>query len=111
MQRSQTCLTAVRGFPVRTDERDRGSHTVCALVTAAFLEHLREQGNDLITPRAEFGFPGLKPGDQWCVCAASWLRAYQAGAACPVKMEATHAAALSIVPLKALIEMSIATEA
>ena len=87
-----------------TDNRDRGSHTVCAVVTEEFLEQLRQDGNDLITPHPEHGFPGLKPGDGWCVCAASWYRAYQVGVACPVKLESTHAAALRIVPLKALAE-------
>jgi hypothetical protein len=90
-----------------TDDRDRGSHTVCAKVTDEFLAFLKADGNDLITPHPEHGFPGLKDGDGWCVCAASWLRAYQAGMACPVKLESTHAAALSIVPLKALAEHAL----
>lgn len=95
-----------------TDARDRGSHTVCARVTAEFLEHLRDElGNDLVTPALQHGFPGLKPGDQWCVCAASWMRAYAAGVACPVDLEATHKAALSVVPLEALMENSLAVEA
>ena len=76
-----------------TDEADRGSHTVCAQVTTDFLEYLRHQGNDLVTPRPENGFPGLKPGDQWCVCAASWRRAHQDGVACPDKLESTHESA------------------
>ena len=94
-----------------TDKDDRGSHTVCAFVTQDFLEHLRSVGNDLITPHPNMGFPGLKSGDCWCVCAASWLQAYEAGIACPVKLESTHAAALEIVPLKALLELSITAEA
>ncbi len=86
-----------------TDENDVGSHTVCARVTAPFLEHLRRRGNDLITPRPEFGFPGLKPGDRWCVCAASWRDAHLAGVGCPVDLEATHRKALEIVPLEELL--------
>ena len=90
-----------------TDDRDAGSHTVCAQVTNEFLEFLRADGNDLITPHPNHGFPGLKAGDSWCVCAASWLRAYEAGQACPVKLQSTHAAALHIVPLKALAEHAL----
>jgi len=84
---------------------------VCAEVTTEFLEFIREQGNDLITPYPPSGFPGLKAGNCWCVCARSWYQAYQAGQACPVKLESTHAAALSIVPLKAMMEYAIAQEA
>ncbi len=94
-----------------TNAADRGSHTVCAVLSEAFLNHLKERGNDLITPRPEFGFPGLKPGDQWCVCAASWLDAFEMGLACPVYLESTHAMALEIVPLSALFEHAIAVEA
>jgi len=94
-----------------TDERDRGSHTVCAVVSAEFLEFLRDHGNDLITPHPEFGFPGLRPGDSWCVCAASWLQAHQAGFGCPVKLESTHAMALEIVSLRDLMEQAVAAEA
>ena len=93
-----------------TDENDRGSHTVCAHVTEAFLEHLAMRGNDLITPAPEHGFPGLKPGDQWCVVARSWLDAFQAGKACPVVLESTHQSALSIVPLDALMAHALAAE-
>ena len=94
-----------------TDERDHGSHTVCAVLTQEFLEFIQLQGNDLITPHPELGFPGLRAGDQWCVCAASWFQAYEAGVACPVKLESTHGLALEVVPLKALIEYSVAAEA
>ncbi|MCA9572725.1 MAG: DUF2237 domain-containing protein [Myxococcales bacterium] len=87
-----------------TDARDRGSHTVCARVTDAFLEELRAHGNDLVTPMVEHGFPGLRPGDCWCVCAASWRVAAERGVGCPVDLEATHAAALQIVPLELLME-------
>ena len=94
-----------------TDERDLGSHTVCARVTQEFLEFLKLQGNDLITPHPEFNFPGLKEGDQWCVCAGSWRLAFQQGLACPVHLESTHASALHAVPLEMLMAHAIATEA
>jgi hypothetical protein len=86
----------------RTDDQDRGSHTVCARLTAEFLEFSRHVGNDLSTPRPEFHFPGLKPGDQWCVCAARWMQAFEAGVAPPVRLEATHERALEFAPLAAL---------
>jgi uncharacterized protein len=91
-----------------TDEHDRGSHTVCAKVTTEFLNFLQIKGNDLITPALAHGFPGLKEGDQWCVCAASWRQAFKVGMACPVDLESTHQAALRIVPLEELMEYSIA---
>ena len=94
-----------------TDETDRGSHTVCAVVTGPFLEFLREQGNDLITPAPEYGFPGLRPGDAWCVCAASWRRAFRAGVACSVSLEATHRRALEVVPLEELMQHAVGEEA
>ena len=94
-----------------TDARDRGSHTVCAKVTQAFLEFLRAKGNDLITPHPEFGFPGLKEGDQWCVCAASWGQAHELGKACPVVLESTHKSALEVVSIEALMTHAIAAEA
>lgn len=93
-----------------TDDDDMGSHTVCARVTDAFLEFIRMQGNDLITPNLGFGFPGLRPGDQWCVCAASWRQAYLAGVACPVILESTHAIALESVKLEELMEHALAVE-
>jgi uncharacterized protein (DUF2237 family) len=86
----------------RTDAQDRGSHTVCARLTAEFLQFSQRVGNDLSTPRPEFGFPGLKPGDPWCVCAARWMEAFEAGVAPPVRLEATHEGALKHVPLAAL---------
>jgi len=82
-----------------TEAADIGSHTVCTRVTAEFLAFSREMGNDLTTPRAEFGFPGLRPGDQWCLCASRWQEALKAGAAPKVVLKATHAAALKIVKL------------
>ena len=94
-----------------TDDDDVGSHTICAQVTDEFLHFLAVMGNDLVTPSPEFGFPGLQEGDQWCVCAGSWLRAHAAGVGCPVKLESTHAAALQVVPLEALMQHAIAPEA
>lgn len=85
-----------------TGPDDVGSHTVCAVVTEAFLTQQREAGNDLVTPRPEYHFAGLKPGDRWCVCAARWLQAHQAGCAPPVVLAATHQAATRIVPLETL---------
>ena len=82
-----------------TGPQDIGSHTVCAQMTKAFLDYSRRQGNDLVTPVAEYGFPGLKPGDRWCVCAARWLEAAEAGVAPPVILDATHERALRKVAL------------
>ena len=93
-----------------TDEDDMGSHTVCARVTDEFLQFIQTQGNDLITPSPGFGFPGLRAGDQWCVCAASWRQAYLAGVACPVILESTHAVALESVKLEELMENALAME-
>jgi uncharacterized protein len=81
---------------------DRGSHTICVVVTPEFLEHQRSVGNDLVTPRPEWRFPGLTPGDRWCVVASRWLQAHQDGAAAPVFLAATHERALSVVPLQLL---------
>jgi hypothetical protein len=85
-----------------TGEEDLGSHTVCAVMTEEFLAFSRQAGNDLSTPRPEWGFAGLEPGDRWCVCAARWLEAHQAGHAPPVVLGATHARALEVVPIEAL---------
>lgn len=85
-----------------TDATDLGRHLVCALVTEAFLEFSVARGNDLVTPRPEFGFPGLTPGDRWCLCAARWLEAEAAGVAPPVVLEATHQGALELMPLALL---------
>lgn len=86
---------------------DVGLHTVCAVVTAPFLEHQREVGNDLSTPRPQWRFPGLVPGDRWCVVAARWLQAYQAGAAAPVVLAATNERALEVVPIEYLREHAV----
>lgn len=93
-----------------TDAHDHGSHTVCARVTDEFLLYLAERGNDLITPMPQSQFRGLKDGDQWCVCAASWRQAHAVGKGCPVVLESTHQAALSIVPLDELMVHSVAIE-
>ena len=85
-----------------TGPEDRGSHTVCVVVTTEFLEHQRSVGNDLVTPRPEWRFPGLTPGDRWCVVASRWLEAHQDGAAAPVFLAATHERALQVVPLQLL---------
>jgi uncharacterized protein len=90
-----------------TGPDDLGSHTVCAVVSAEFLAVQRELGNDLTTPRPEYGFPGLCPGDRWCVVAVRWLQAYQAGAATGVVLAATHARALEVVPLEALRQHAV----
>ena len=79
-----------------TGPEDRGSHTICAVVTREFLDHQRAIGNDLTTPVPIYGFPGLVPGDRWCVTAANWLRAYEDGAAAPVVLASTHEMALEL---------------
>lgn len=85
-----------------TDAQDRGLHVVCTRVTAEFLEYSRSCGNDLVTPRPEFNFSGLKPGDQWCLCAMRWKEAYDAGLSPPVVLQATHERALDVVTLEQL---------
>jgi uncharacterized protein (DUF2237 family) len=90
-----------------TGPEDLGSHTICAVVTAEFLAHQQSIGNDLSTPRPEFAFPGLVPGDRWCVTALNWARAYQDGVAAPVVLASTNEAVLRIVPLAALRELAV----
>jgi hypothetical protein len=85
-----------------TSPEDLGSHTVCAVMTREFLEHQARIGNDLITPVPAFMFPGLKPGDRWCVTARNWLRAHEDGVAAPVVLAASNESALGIVPLEIL---------
>lgn len=85
-----------------TGPEDRGRHTVCVRMTAEFLAFSRSRGNDLSTPRPEFGFPGLRPGDRWCLCAARWREAWEAGAAPLVILASTHHATLKLVPLELL---------
>jgi uncharacterized protein (DUF2237 family) len=82
-----------------TSDEDAGSHTVCAVVTADFLRFSKSRGNDLSTPAPQFGFPGLKPGDRWCLCASRWREALQAGAAPLVVLGATHQRALEVITL------------
>ena len=90
-----------------TCAQDHGSHTVCAVMTAEFLAFSKSRGNDLTTPMPQYEFPGLKPGDHWCLCAGRWLEAYEAGKAPRVDLEATNEAALTIVPLEALKEHAL----
>ena len=105
----ESCSTApMTGFfrdgRCNTCAEDQGSHTVCALMTAEFLAYSKYVGNDLSTPRPEFGFAGLKPGDHWCLCAGRFLQAHDEGCAPKVRLEATHARALDIVTIDILKE-------
>jgi uncharacterized protein (DUF2237 family) len=86
----------------RTNDADHGRHTVCCEVTEAFLNYSRAQGTDLSTPAPAYGFPGLKPGDHWCVCAPRWLEAYEDGMAPPVRLAATEQGTLEVIPLELL---------
>ena len=90
-----------------TDENDHGLHTVCVKVNNEFLEWCKEAGNDLITPHPEFGFPGLKDGDNWCVCAAWVARAIEAGKGCSIYLKRTHENTLKLVPIETLKKYSI----
>jgi len=90
-----------------TGPQDQGSHTICAVVTAEFLAHQRSIGNDLSTPMPEYRFPGLVPGDRWCVTARNWAVAYNDGAAAPVVMASTNEKVLELVPLAALQEHAV----
>jgi len=85
-----------------TSSQDQGCHTVCAVMSAEFLDFSRARGNDLSTPRPEFGFAGLRPGDRWCLCAGRWLEAYRAGCAPRVSLIATHARTLEVIALEEL---------
>jgi uncharacterized protein len=91
----------------RTGAEDQGSHTVCAVMTAEFLDYQREIGNDLTTPIPAFDFPGLQPGDRWCVVAVRWLQALQAGVAAPVVLASTHERALEVIALAMLEEHAV----
>lgn len=91
----------------RTDERDYGSHTVCAIMTQEFLDYTKQQGNDLCTAKPEYNFPGLKAGDKWCLCSVRWLEAYKVDKAPNVLLECTDKAALNVIPLKYLVKKSI----
>ncbi len=108
----QVCCTApTTGFYrdgfCNTGPDDVGAHVVCARVTAAFLEYTQAKGNDLSTPQPLFGFPGLKPGDCWCLCAARWREARDAGVAPPVNLAATHEAVARYVSLAELEEYAL----
>jgi uncharacterized protein (DUF2237 family) len=103
----QTCCTdPLTGFyrdgKCNTGPDDVGQHTICVLVNSEFLLHQASIGNDLITPRPEFGFPGLKPGDQWCVCVQLWKASFDAGVVAPARLEATHENALEFVSIEDL---------
>ena len=91
-----------------TGPADHGIHTVCAVMSAEFLAFSKYLGNDLSTPRPEFGFAGIKPGDRWCLCAARWLQAYHEGEAPQVVLAATHQATLKLIPLELLQDHAVA---
>lgn len=93
-----------------TGPEDQGSHVVCAEMTEAFLSFTKAQGNDLSTPRPAYNFPGLAPGDRWCLCAARWKEAYEAGCAPPVVLDATHASALKVVSEDALQAHAVSSD-
>lgn len=90
-----------------TCAEDQGSHTVCAIMTAEFLAYSKYVGNDLSTPRPEYGFAGLRPGDHWCLCAGRFLQAEEEGCAPRINLDATHQAALEIVPLEVLVRHAL----
>ena len=93
-----------------TGPEDRGVHVVCAVMTEAFLAFSTAQGNDLATPHPEWGFPGLQPGDRWCLCAGRWREAYDAGVAPPVVLEATHVSALEFASFDELQANAVADD-
>ncbi|UCF66837.1 MAG: DUF2237 domain-containing protein [Acidobacteriota bacterium] len=107
------CQSPVTGFyrngRCDTGPRDFGLHTVCAVMTAEFLEFTKGRGNDLSTPAPHAGFPGLKPGDRWCLCVTRWKEALEAGLAPPVVLEATHAASLDVVSLDDLKQHAVSS--
>ncbi len=105
------CFDPVTGFfrdgYCRTGVTDHGAHLVCAEMTEEFLQFSRQAGNDLITPVPEFDFPGLKPGDRWCLCAARWKEAFAADVAPPVVLESTHMSAIEFVSLEDLEDNAV----
>lgn len=108
---SQAPLTGFfRDGHCRTCSEDAGVHTVCAVMTAEFLEFTVAAGNDLVTPHPEWNFPGLVEGDRWCLCAGRWLEAYRAGVAPLVVLQATHEKTLDVVPFELLRECGIDAE-
>ena len=100
----QCCTSPMTGYErdgfCHTRTQDRGLHVVCAEMTPEFLAFTKAKGNDLSSPAPQYGFPGLKPGDHWCLCAARWLEAYKAGVAPPIDLEASEQSALKLAPLK-----------
>ncbi len=90
-----------------TNEDDHGVHTVCAKVTTKFLKWAKDSGNDLITPHEEFGFPGLKEGDSWCVCAQTYSQSIEAGTACPIFLKKTNKKTLELIPIEKLKKFAI----
>ena len=96
-----------RNGSCRTNGADIGRHTVCCVVNEAFLSYSRALGNDLSTPAPQYSFPGLKPGDHWCVCAPRWLEAHQDGMAPPVRLAATEQSTLEVVPLELLLQNAV----
>jgi len=107
------CMDPLTGFYrdglCRTDEQDRGRHVVCAIMSAEFLAFTAARGNDLSTPRPEYGFPGLKPGDRWCLCALRWKEALEQDVAPPVVLEACAEEALRYVELDQLVKHAYRT--
>lgn len=105
------CTSPITGFYrdgfCNTSHDDRGIHTVCCEMTDEFLEFSKSRGNDLSTPQKQWGFPGLKAGDHWCLCAGRWVEAYKAGKAPKVNLKATHEETLAIIPLEVLKKHSI----
>jgi uncharacterized protein (DUF2237 family) len=93
-----------------TGPEDVGSHTVCTIVTEQFLRFSRQVGNDLSAPQPQIGFPGVRPGDRWCVCAARWREAHEAGCAPPVLLAATHERALELIDIDTLLAFAIEPE-
>ncbi len=108
------CMDPVTGFfrngKCDTNAEDTGMHTVCAVMTDEFLEFSKEAGNDLSTPRPQFDFPGLKAGDQWCLCLPRWIEAYNRDAAPQIVLKATHASVLEFVDLETLRDFAIDNE-
>lgn len=105
------CFEPITGYfrdgYCKTLAQDTGTHVVCAVVTDEFLKFTRTRGNDLSTPRPEWQFPGLQPGDQWCLCISRWLEAHKADCAPPIKLEATHSKALEFTSLEVLKSFDI----
>lgn len=107
----QCCRNPLTGFYrdgyCQTNEEDHGEHTACAEMTAEFLEFSKAHGNDLLTPRPQFSFSGLKPGDHWCLCASRWVEAYHAGVAPKLDLEATEESMLQHLPLDTLEQFKL----